>query len=61
MDIGIIGNGGHSKRIQKILKKKKIFIYKPSGNNSIDSMQFEILKKKKLFLYVHQIILIFLI
>ena len=38
VNVGIIGNGVQSKRIQKILKKKDIsfFIYKPS-------------KKKKLF------------
>ena len=60
MDVGIIGNGGHSKKIQKILKKK-VFIYKPTGHKSEDLRKFEILKKKKLFLYVHLIILIFII
>ena len=35
MKVGIIGDGSHSKRIQKILKKKKIdfFIYKPGKIN----------------------------
>jgi predicted dehydrogenase len=47
MDVGIIGNGGHSKRIQKILKKK-VFIYKPTGHRSEDLRQFKILKKKKI-------------
>ena len=47
MDVGIIGNGGHSKRIQKILKKK-VFIYKPTGDKSEDFKKFEILKKKKI-------------
>ena len=47
MDVGIIGNGGHSKRIQKILKKK-VFIYKPTGHKSEDLRKFEILKKKKI-------------
>jgi predicted dehydrogenase len=45
--VGIIGNGVHSKRIQKILKKN-YFIYKPVGNKIIDKKNFEILKKKKI-------------
>ncbi len=47
MKIGIIGDGGHSKRIQKILKKKKLtyFIYKPKKPKYFDKEKFEILKK----------------
>ena len=43
MKIGIIGIGGHSKRIQKILKKKKLnfFIYKPKKPNYFDKISFE--------------------
>ena len=56
INIGIIGNGVHSKRIQKILKNK-CFIYKPIGNKTLDKKNFEILKKKKLFLYALRIVL----
>jgi len=37
VNVGIIGNGVQSKRIQKILKKKNIsfFIYKPSKKKII--------------------------
>ena len=47
MKIGIIGNGGHSKRIQKILKKKKLnfFIHKPKKPNYFDKISFDKLKK----------------
>ena len=47
MKIGIIGNGGHSKRIQKILTKKKLnfFIYKPKKTNYFDKINFDLLKK----------------
>ena len=50
LDIGIIGNGYHSKRIQKILKKRKIkfFIYKPNNKDYFDKNKFNILKKKKI-------------
>ena len=45
--IGLIGNGIHSKRIQAILKKKKLkfFLYKPEKPNYIDESKFEKLKK----------------
>ena len=47
MKIGVIGNGGHSKRIQKILTRKKLnfFIYKPKRPNYFDKINFNILKK----------------
>ena len=43
MTIGIIGNGGHSKRIQKILKKKKLsfFIYKPKKPKYFNKTDFD--------------------
>ena len=46
MKIGIIGDGGHSKRIQKILKKKKLNfqIYKPKKPKYFDKVEFEKLK-----------------
>ncbi len=49
LKVGIIGNGTHSKRIQKILKKKKInfFIYKPNNKNYFNKKEFELLKKNK--------------
>ena len=47
MRIGIIGDGGHSKRIQKILIKKKLsfFIYKPEKPNYFEEKKFDQLKK----------------
>ena len=47
MKIGIIGDGGHSKKIQSILKKKKFkfFIYKPNKPNYFDDVEFNRLKK----------------
>ena len=47
MKIGIIGDGGHSKRIQKILIKKKLsfFIYKPEKPNYFGEKKFDQLKK----------------
>ena len=47
MKIGIIGNGNHSKRIQKILIKKKLrfYIYKPIKPKYFEKEEFEILKK----------------
>ena len=47
MRIGIIGDGGHSKRIQKILIKKKLsfFIYKPEKPNYFEKKKFDQLKK----------------
>ena len=46
MKIGIIGNGGHSKRIQRILKKNKInfHIYKPKKPKYFNSNEYEKLK-----------------
>ena len=42
MKIGIIGNGKHSKRLQKILNKKKLnfFVYKPKKPNYFDENEF---------------------
>ncbi len=47
MKIGIVGDGGHSKRIQEILKKKKLkfYIYKPSRPKYFEKKKFEELKK----------------
>ena len=47
MKVGLIGNGYHSKRIQKILKKKNInfFLYKPSKPSYYNIEDFEIIKK----------------
>lgn len=47
MKVGIIGDGGHSKRIQKILREKKLsyFIYKPNKPKYFDKEKFEQLKK----------------
>jgi predicted dehydrogenase len=47
MKIGIIGNGGHSKKIQLILKKKKLsfFVYKPNKPQYFDETKFSYLKK----------------
>lgn len=47
MKIGIIGDGGHSKRIKKILKIKKLnfLIYKPARPNYFDKKKFDQLKK----------------
>jgi len=47
MKIGIIGDGDQSKRIQKILKKKKLnfFIYKPKTPKYFEKEKFNQLKK----------------
>lgn len=47
MKIGIIGNGNHSKRIQKILRIRKLdfFIYKPKQPTYFDKEKFDQLKK----------------
>ena len=52
--VGIIGNGNHSKRIQKILKKKNInyFIYKPKSKNYFNKEQYLELKNKLYLLLV---------
>ena len=46
MKIGIIGNGNHSKRIQKILQRKKInfFIYKPKKPKYFSCDEYKKLK-----------------
>lgn len=50
IEISIIGNGNHSKRIQKILKKRnfKFYIYKPTRNKLIDKINFEKVKKSEI-------------
>ena len=50
MKIGIIGNGNHSKRIQKILKKKGLsfLIYKPKKPKYFEKKDFEDIKKCKI-------------
>lgn len=47
MKIGLIGNGVHSKRIQKILKKynKNYLLYNPPGPNYFNKNEFENLQK----------------
>ena len=47
MKIGIIGDGNHSKRIQKILKKINLnfYIYKPKGPKYFEIEKFNQLKK----------------
>jgi len=47
MKVGIIGNGFHSKRIQNILRKKKVgfYLYKPNKPKYYDFEGFEKLKK----------------
>lgn len=47
MKIGIIGNGNHSKRIQKILKKINLnfYIYKPKRFKYFEAEKFNQLKK----------------
>ena len=47
MKIGVIGDGGHSKRIQEILKIKKLnfFIYKPKKPDYFEKEKFDQLKK----------------
>jgi len=47
MKVGLIGNGGHSKRIQKILKKKNInfFLYKPARPVYYDKKNYPKLKE----------------
>ena len=50
MKVGIIGDGTHSKRIQKILKKIGInfFIYKPNNPSYYNKKDFEKLKKNEI-------------
>ena len=52
--IGIIGNGVHSKRIQKILSKKKIkfYVYKPNNKSYFDKEKYEELKKKNVIFII---------
>ena len=54
LNVGIIGNGYHSKRIQKILKKNgvKLFIYKPNNKNYFDKKEFLLLKKNKVIFII---------
>tara|TARA_B100000787_G_C16189189_1_gene296406 strand:+ start:981 stop:1916 length:936 start_codon:yes stop_codon:yes gene_type:complete len=54
MEVGIIGNGHHSKRIQKILKKIKIkfFIYKKLKNPAKNTLEFNKLKKFKIIFII---------
>ena len=51
MKVVIIGNGGQSKKIQKILKRKKISydIYKPKIKLSLDSEFRDKIKKFNIF------------
>ena len=55
MKIGIIGDGGHSKRIKKILKIKKLnfLIYKPARPNYFDKKKFDQLKKCNVIFITH--------
>ena len=52
--ICIIGNGVHSQRIQKILKKKKInfIIFKPKSKKNYKKENLENLKKYKIFFII---------
>ena len=54
MKVGIIGNGVHSKRIQLILKKKKInfFIYKNYHDQIKNNKEFNKLKKFKIIFII---------
>jgi hypothetical protein len=54
MKIGIVGSGGHSSRIQKILHKKKLdfYIYKPGKPNYFDQKKFADLKKCKIIFII---------
>jgi predicted dehydrogenase len=54
MKVGIIGNGFHSKRIQNILKKKKInfFLYKPDKPKYYNTKDFDKLKKCKIIFII---------
>ena len=51
MKVVLIGNGVQSKRIQKILKKKKISfeIYKPKNKSSLDAEFYNRIKKFDIF------------
>ena len=54
MNVGVIGNGFHSKRIQNILKKKKInfFLYKPDKPKYYNPKDFDKLKKCKIIFII---------
>ena len=54
MNVGIIGNGFHSKRIQNILKKKKInfFLYKPDKPKYHNTKNFDKIKKCKIIFII---------
>ena len=48
--IVIVGNGTHSKRIQKILKNKyKLIIFKPQNKSKINCKEQNLLKQNKIF------------
>ena len=49
LNIGLIGDGNHSRRIQSILYKKKInfFLYNPKSPSYYDKVSFDTLKKCK--------------
>ena len=54
LKVCIIGNGLHSKRIQKILKKRKIkfTIFKPKSKKNFKSENLDILKKFNVFFII---------
>lgn len=54
LKICIIGNGIHSKRIQKILSKKKLnfFIYKPKSKKNFKKENLSLLKKYNVFFII---------
>ena len=54
IDIAILGNGNHSKRIQKILKKKKInfFLYKKLRDPVENNIELNKLKKFKIIFII---------
>jgi len=54
MKIGVIGDGGHSKRIQTILKKKKLsfYIYKPKNSNYFNKKDFDKLEQCKIIFII---------
>ena len=54
MKIGVIGDGGHSKRIQAILKKKKLnfYTYKPESSNYFNKKDFDNLEKCKIIFII---------
>ena len=62
LEVGVIGDGWHSKRIQKILKKNiKVLVYKPNNKKYFDKQKFEKLQKLNKIFIVSLINLIFII